>query len=218
MCSMFFYKGTYMMIFTWTFLGNFRVRENKVCRLTKSLYGLKQSPRQWNAKLSQTLLKLEFKQSEYDHSLFIKKTTKGMVLVFIYVDDMLISGSSLLLIEETKDQLKQAFKIKNFGELKYFLGIEFVRSKQCILTHQRKYALELISETSLSAAKPARTPIDTNSKLTTRRYDEETQMKKPDPLTDQGVNQLIVGKLLYLTMTRRHLLWGSNIKSIPIIA
>jgi len=84
-----------------------------VCRLTKSLYGLKQAPRQWNAKLSQVLLKFEFKQSEYDHSLFIKKTTIGMVLVLIYVDDMLITGSSLLLIEETKDQLKQAFKMKD---------------------------------------------------------------------------------------------------------
>ncbi|XP_016558520.1 uncharacterized protein LOC107858380 [Capsicum annuum] len=52
--------------------------ENKVCRLVKSLFGLKQAPRQWNAKLSEALLKLQFKQSEYDHSLFIKNTSTGL--------------------------------------------------------------------------------------------------------------------------------------------
>lgn len=185
-----------------------------MCGLTKCLYGLKPAPRQWNAKLSQTLLKFEFKQSEYDHSLFIKKTTKVMVLVLIYMDDMLITRSSLLLIEETKDQLKQFFKMKDLGELKYILGIEFSRSKQGILMHQRKYALELISETCLSETKPAGTPIDTNSKLTTKQYDAETQVTEPHPLIDQGAFQRIVGKLLYLNMTRPDILWGSNLSRL----
>ena len=66
-----------------------------------------------------------------------------MVLVLVYVDDMLVTGSTFHLIEETKDHLKQAFKIKDLGELRYFLGIEFARSKQGILMHQRKYALDL---------------------------------------------------------------------------
>ncbi|XP_049405253.1 uncharacterized mitochondrial protein AtMg00810-like [Solanum stenotomum] len=63
-----------------------------------------------------------------------------MVLVLIYVDDMLITGSSLLLIEVTKDQLNQTFKMKDLGELMYFLGIEFAKSKQdwafCPLTRR----------------------------------------------------------------------------------
>ncbi|XP_049414554.1 uncharacterized mitochondrial protein AtMg00810-like [Solanum stenotomum] len=136
-----------------------------------------------------------------------------MALVLIYVDDMLITGNSILLIEETKNQLKQAFKMKDLGELRYFLGIEFGRSKQGILMHQRKYALELISETGLTAAKPAGTLIDTNLKLTTKQYDEETQMTKDDPLTDQGAYQRIVGKLLYLTMIRPDIFYGVQILS-----
>lgn len=88
--------------------------------------------------------------------MFLQKKTTDMTLVLIYVYDMLITGSSLLLIEEAKNQLKQAFKMKDLGELN-FLGIEFFRSKKGILMHQRKYALELISETSLSVAKPAGT-------------------------------------------------------------
>nr|XP_016452878.1 PREDICTED: uncharacterized mitochondrial protein AtMg00810-like [Nicotiana tabacum] len=181
--------------------------ENKVCRLVKSLYGLKQAPRQWNAKLTEALLGSQFQQSQYDHSLFFKKTTEGITMVLIYVDDMLITGDCLRLIEETKANLQQAFKMKDLGELKYFLGIEFARSKQGILMHQRKYALELVSEIGLAAAKPAITPLDANMKLTTTEYDEHLRRTKPTALLDEELSdstpyQRLIGKLLYLTMTR----------------
>nr|XP_016508240.1 PREDICTED: uncharacterized mitochondrial protein AtMg00810-like [Nicotiana tabacum] len=73
--------------------------------------------------------------------------------------------------------------MKDFGELKYFLGIEFARSKQGILMHQRKYALELISETGPGAAKPAITPLDYNVKLTTKEYDDCVKTTKSDTIT-----------------------------------
>ena len=130
------------------------------------MYGLKQAPRQWNAKLTEALLKFKFMQSQYDHSVFIKRSTKGITIILIYVDDMLITGESISLINEAKRYLQEPFKKKDFGELKYFFGIEFARSKKGILMHQRKYALELISETGLGAAKPAMTPMDANVKLT----------------------------------------------------
>lgn len=74
--------------------------------------------------------------------------------------------------------------------------------------HQKKYALELIFETGLSASKPGATPIDTNSKLTTKQYRGETHMAEPDPLIHQRAYQRIVGKLLYLTMTRSAISYG----------
>jgi len=83
----------------------------KVCRLTKSLYGLKQAPRQWNHKMTEALTTLNFKQSQYDHSLFVNKSEAGIVVVLVYVDDMMITGSSLKLIEKTKLELQQAFKM-----------------------------------------------------------------------------------------------------------
>ncbi|XP_015165801.1 uncharacterized protein [Solanum tuberosum] len=150
-------------------------QREKVCRLTKSLYGLKQAPRQWNHKLIEALLKLKFQQSQHDHSLFINKAEEGIIIILVYVDDMLITGSSLKLIEDTKRALQQAFKMKDLGELKYFLGIEFTRSTVGILMHQRKYALELISEVGMTAAKPAGTPIDINVKLTSKLYDEHVK-------------------------------------------
>lgn len=124
--------------------------EKRVCRLIKSLYGLKQAARQWNTKLSESLLKFQLKQSELDHSLFIKKIKVRNVVVLIYVDDMSIPGDSIKVIKQTKADLKQTFKMKNLGDLKSFLGIEFARSKLGILMHQRKYSLKLIAEAGLN--------------------------------------------------------------------
>lgn len=157
---------------------------------------------------------LQFKQSEYDHSLFIKNTSTCTVLVLVYIDDMLVTGDSLQVIEETKDKLKHFFKMKDLGELKYFLGIEFARSNKGILMNQRKYTLELIAEIGLSASKPAVTPIDTNCKLTTKQFDDftksgaESKAIKNGSMVDQGVYQRLIVKLLYLTMIRPGISYG----------
>ncbi|KAL3363274.1 hypothetical protein AABB24_012523 [Solanum stoloniferum] len=77
--------------------------------------------------------------------------------------------------------------MKDLGELRYFLGIEFARSSKGILMHQRKYALELVSETELGSAKPAVTPIDNNNKKTSKQYDDYVNLEddKGDSPTDQ---------------------------------
>ncbi|XP_059290836.1 uncharacterized mitochondrial protein AtMg00810-like [Lycium ferocissimum] len=92
------------------------------------------------------------------------------------------------LILEIKTALQNAFKMKDLGKLKYFLGIEFARSSKGITMNKRKYALELISEARLATSKPANTPIDINVKLTSRQYDETFKDKVcigEDPSTDQ---------------------------------
>lgn len=96
--------------------------------------------------------------------------------------------------------------MKDLGELKFFLRIEFARSKKGILMHQRKYTLELVFELGLGAAKPFFTPIDTNIKLTTKEYDDHVCSKEhgiSDPPSNMHAYQRLIGKLLYLTMTRR---------------
>lgn len=114
--------------------------DRQVSRLLKSFNGLKQAPRQWNVKLCEALVKCNFKQSQYDQSLFSKRTDSKMVIVLVYVDDILVTGNNLNQIIETKAALHKMFKIKYLGELKYFLGIEFARSKEGTMMHQRKYA------------------------------------------------------------------------------
>lgn len=167
------------------------------------MYGLKKAPRQWNAKLTEALISAQFQQSKFDHSLFTKRINKGLTVVLVYVDDMLITCSNLELVKDTKGTLQQAFKMKDLGEIKYFLGIEFARSEKGFLMHQRKYILELISKTKLAAAKPAVTPTNTNIKLTSRKYDEHQGISNSqDPCADQASYQRLIGKLLYLTIIR----------------
>ena len=78
---------------------------NKACKLLKSLYGLKQASRQWNIKLTTTLMNAGFLQSSHDYSLFTLKKPEGMVIVLIYVDDLLITGDNDTLITEVKEVL-----------------------------------------------------------------------------------------------------------------
>lgn len=96
-------------------------------------------------KLIESLLQARFTQSKHDHSLFIKEENGQQVIILVYVDDLLITGSGIAIIQEAKHKLHKAFKIKDLGNLKYFLGIEVCRSGKGILL-QRKYALEVIAE------------------------------------------------------------------------
>ncbi|XP_047268115.1 uncharacterized mitochondrial protein AtMg00810-like [Capsicum annuum] len=94
--------------------------------------------------------------------------------------------------------------MKDLGELRFFLGIEFARSDKGILMHQRKYTLELLSELGLTAAKPICTPMDYNLKLTSRQFDDHVKQIQPDEDTsaDKVTYQKLIGKILYLTITR----------------
>ena len=140
-----------------------------MCRLHKSLYGLKQAPRCWFAKLTTTLKDYGFEQSLSDYSLFTLADTNGdfRLHVLVYVDDLIVSGSSLDIIQKFKDYLCSTFKMKDLGLLKYFLGIEVARSPQGMYLNQRKYILDLLSETGLLGAKPVSHPIEQNHKLAT---------------------------------------------------
>ena len=102
----------------------------KVCRLRKSLYGLKQSPRAWFDRFSQAMLRYGFKQSQGDHTLFVKHSSSGKVTALIvYVDDIVLTGDDLEEMGKLKNYLAKEFEIKDLGNLKYFLGIEVARSK-----------------------------------------------------------------------------------------
>ncbi|GJR94616.1 retrovirus-related pol polyprotein from transposon TNT 1-94 [Tanacetum coccineum] len=92
--------------------------ETRVCRLRKSLYGLKQASRNWYHKFTTFLRSLNFRQSKVDHSLFIYEAGSIMVVVLIYVDDVIITGNNLTKIQETKKQLDGEFNIKDLGLLK----------------------------------------------------------------------------------------------------
>jgi len=176
--------------------------ENKVCRLLKSLYGLKQASRQWNLKLTKALQATGFTQSAHDYSLFTLHKGEDLVIVLVYVDDLLITGSNTQLITEVKKSLHRQFKLKDLGELKFFLGIEVLRSSEGVILNQRKYILELIADAGLTGAKPASTPLESNLRLTSVEHDLATGYTGDVVLHDITSYQRLVGKLLYATITR----------------
>lgn len=115
-----------------------------VCRLHKSIYGLKQASRQWYSKLSSFIIQLGFKQSKSDYSLFIRGSGSDFVALLVYVDDIILTGPSIQIIDSVKLVLNQQFKLKDLGSWKYFLGLEIARSFTGIVLSQRNYTLKLL--------------------------------------------------------------------------
>ena len=142
----------------------FHSKGDVVCKLNKSLYGLKQASRQWFSKFSHALIQLEFHQSKEDYSLFTRRSSGTFVALLVYVDDVLIANDSMQAITDLKVLLDQQFKLKDSGDLKYFLGLEVARSKEGINQCQRKYALELLEDAGLLGYKLEKTPMDQNLK------------------------------------------------------
>lgn len=155
-----------------------------VCELQRSLYGLKQASRQWNAKLTSTLLTYGYQQSKTDYSLFTKSTSTGCTMILVYVDDLVLAGNDL---EEI--QLDSKFSIKDIGPLKYFLVFEIARSSKGICLYQRKFTLDLLEDTRLLGSKPCTTPMDPNQKI---------HLTSGSPLSDPSVYRRLIGRLLYL--------------------
>ncbi|GJU67303.1 putative RNA-directed DNA polymerase [Tanacetum coccineum] len=176
----------------------------KVCRLRKSLYGLKQALRNWYQKFTSVLLKLGFKQSFVDHSLFTYKRGKVFVGSLIYVDDVIIVGNNQEKIQEIKTHLDRRFNIKDLDPLKYFLGIEAARTKDGLVLSQRKYTLEILEDSGMLGCKPSSFPMEQNLKL---------EVDGEDVCVDANMYRRLVGRLLYLQATRPDITYPVNVLS-----
>jgi hypothetical protein len=145
--------------------GYYKQIDIRVCHLQKSLYGLKQASRNWFSKLSSVLLVAGFTQSQVDHSLITRHRGQSFTLIVIYVDDILLAGNDLTDINNFKAMLVQRFKLKDLGQLKYFLGLEIARSPTGIFLSQRKYALDILADSDHLGACPSSFLIEQHLKL-----------------------------------------------------
>ncbi|CAL9022062.1 unnamed protein product, partial [Prunus brigantina] len=173
-----------------------------VCKLQKSLYDLKQAPHAWNAKFTGYLPTLGFSVSHSDPSLFVKKTESAVVILLLYVDDIIITGSDPPLVTSVIQALSEVFELKDLGKLRYFLGLEVqYHSGGTIFVNQAKYARDLIKKASMVTCKPCSTPSKPHHQVL---KDEGI------PLPDPTLYGSIVGTLQYLTFTRPDIAFAVN--------
>nr|KYP65448.1 Retrovirus-related Pol polyprotein from transposon TNT 1-94 [Cajanus cajan] len=122
---------------------------HKVCKLQRSLYGLKQASRQWYARLSSFLTSHGYKQCSADYSLFLKHGFNSLTALLVYVDDIVLVGNDIVEISNITRLLDLTFKIKDLGNLRFFLGFEVARSSAGINICQRKYAIDILSDSDM---------------------------------------------------------------------
>ena len=136
---------------------------------------------------------LGFRQSPSDHFLFIRSDNGLFIALLVYVDDVIIASNNQEAIVELKTKLNNHFKLKDLGDVKYFLGLEIAKSSTGICVSQRKYVLDLLSDFGYLGCKPASTPIEANIKFF---------MDEGDNIPNVSMYCRLLGKLLYLTLTR----------------
>ncbi|CAA0817206.1 cysteine-rich RLK (RECEPTOR-like protein kinase) 8 [Striga hermonthica] len=179
--------------------GYTKAAKGEVCLLKRSLYGLKQASRQWNIEFSDKLLGYGFIQSKHDHCMFIKHTGSTTLALLIYVDDVLTAGNSLAAIQSLKEYLHNLFTIKDLGPAKYFLGLEIYNTGQGTYLTQRKYILDLLHDLGLSDCKPSATPFPSGINLSSQ---------ESPTLPDSSVYRRLIGRLLYLNLSRANISYG----------
>ncbi|KAL5578648.1 hypothetical protein UlMin_011090 [Ulmus minor] len=110
---------------------------NKVCKLRKALYWLKQSPRAWFGRFSKVVINMGYRKIQGDHTLFIKHSnSRGVTVLLVYVDDIIVTGDDERESQFLRKCLAKEFEIKELGRLKYFLGIEVAHTRLGIFISQ----------------------------------------------------------------------------------
>lgn len=132
-----------------------------VCCLKRSLDGLKQASCQWNQEFTRFLLSLGYFQSKHDYSLFVKHDGIHITVALVYVDDVLLTGNFFDEITRTKAALDHQFTIKDLGLAKYFLGIEICTTNQGTMLYQRKYIIDILTDSGIFGANSIPSPLRT---------------------------------------------------------
>ena len=171
--------------------------EDLVCRVHKSIYGLKQSPRLWNLTIDDFMRSKGFKRSESDHCLYSRLNNGEELYVALYVDDLIISGSKLSTVERFKSQLKQRFNMKDLGPLTSCLGMEIKQdpTNGTITVSQSKYIGEILRRFGMSdkMSRSSPVPMEPGLKLFACK----------DAATSNYPYREVVGSLMYLMTSTR---------------
>jgi len=164
------------------------LKAKMVCRLLRSLYGLKQASRVWNMQLHEFRIKIGFRRSNADTCLYVNVGIS--IFIAIWVDDILIAGKDARNIAKVKKQLAGEFSMKDLGPIRHFLGMRVTRTDGNISIDQSTYIKDILARFGMEDSKPVSTPLATGTKLT--KNDANSAKNEIQPLY-----QSIVGSLMY---------------------
>ncbi|KXJ62466.1 hypothetical protein RP20_CCG008066 [Aedes albopictus] len=169
-------------------------REDMVCRLKKSIYGLKQSARCWNQRLHSVLVEMGFEQSATDSCLYTKVVSGKRVYLLVYVDDIMIGCEDEAQIDSVYEQLKRYFEVTNLGEPNDFLGLKIECKDRKYSVSVGGYIDRVADRFGLREAKRAKTPMEEGF------ASSEDESPK---LSDDNEYRSLVGALLYISVCAR---------------
>ncbi|WKA11188.1 hypothetical protein VitviT2T_028713 [Vitis vinifera] len=148
---------------------------------------------------------LEEMRSENEATLYLKQNDDGLQLVVsLYVDDMLVTGSNVKLLADFKMEMQDVFEMSDLSIMNYFLGMEIYQCSWAIFISQRKYAMDILKKFKLESCKEVATPLAQNEKIS--KNDGEK-------LEEPSAYRSLVGSLLYLTVTRPDLMFPASLLS-----
>eukprot|EP00253_Pinus_taeda_P014720 PITA_14720 len=129
------------------------------------IYGLKRAPRAWYAKMDSFLLETGFSRCHSDNIVYTNKVGKSLIIFFIYVDDLILSGSDPNLIKHVKSSIKKKFEMIDLGHLHYILGLQVSQSKEGISLSQSKYDCDILRHFHMEDCNPTPSPFHSGAKL-----------------------------------------------------
>lgn len=168
-------------------------KEHQVYKLHKALYGLHQAPRACNLKLDDSLASRGFKRSPSDHAIYCRGAGSERLVLGVYVDDLVITGSNSSGIQKFKKEMTELFKMSDLGLLHYYLGIEVKQQVDGISLSQSNYAAKILEKAGMSDCNPCKIPKEPRLKLS---------MESTSPPVDATMYRSLVGSLRYLINTR----------------
>ena len=171
-------------------------KENLVCKLKKSIYGLKQSSWCWNAVFSEYMISLQFQQSTADPCVFVRNSD-SIAIVAVYIDNLIVIAETQKGMEKIKQALTLKFKMKDLGKLHFCLGVHITydEEKGILLMHQKQYITKILEKYQMTEAKTVSTPASIDVKL----QKDDGSSKGVDAINYQSM----VGSLLYAAVATR---------------
>lgn len=140
-------------------------QEHKVYRLFKALYGLRQAPRAWNLQLDRKLKSFGFIKCPQEHAVYVRTKQSNILIIGVYVDDLIITGTEAIDIQEFKHQMMNEFEMSDLGLLSYYLGIEVEQREERISLKQSGYARRILQQFGMEDCNPCKCPMEPKLQL-----------------------------------------------------